>query len=118
VTNASGVETTADMGNKLHSEDEDLIDEVSNRVKSCDPWAVYSAKRFRKMSGIKGTEGLTDQQRAIYEFIQFRGKVTIKELSSALHLPPPELENQLAILRHCGLVKGQKEDDKVYLTLF
>jgi predicted transcriptional regulator len=94
------------------------MEEVKHRVQGCDPWAVYSAKRFRKVFGLEGTEGLTDQQRAIYEFIQSRGKVTIEELSTTLDLPAQELENQLAILRHCELVKGQNEEGKIYLTLF
>jgi predicted transcriptional regulator len=102
------------MESESHSEDE----EVSRRIQACDPWAVYSAKRFRKLAGLQGAQGLTEQQRAIYEFIKSKGKVTFKELHHAVQLPPQELENQIAILRHCELVKGQSEDGKVYLTLF
>jgi predicted transcriptional regulator len=102
------------MENKSHSEDEAL----SERVQSCDPWAVYSAKRFRKLAGLRGAQGLTEQQRAIYEFIQSKGKVTFEELRRAVHLADQELENQLAILRHCELIKGQSEDGKVYVVPF
>ena len=35
-----------------------------------------------------------------------------------LHLSPSEIQNQAAILRHCELIRGTKEDGKVYLTLF
>jgi len=33
-------------------------------------------------------------------------------------LPSPELENQFAILRHCQLLKGKKEEDAVYIVLW
>jgi hypothetical protein len=102
------------MENKSRSEDEEL----NHRIQGCDPWAVYSAKRFRKLAGLQGSQGLTKQQREIYEFIKSKGKVTFKNLHRAVQLPPQELENQIAILRHCELVKGQSEDGKVYLTLF
>jgi len=102
------------MENRFRSEDE----EVSHRVQSCDPWAVYSAKRFRKLAGLQGTQGLTEQQRGIYEFIKSKGKVTFEELYRAVHLPRQELENQLAILRHCELIKGQSEGGKVYIAPF
>jgi len=102
------------MENKIGSEDEEL----SQRVQSCDPWAVYSAKRFRKLAGLRGAQGLTEQQRGIYEFIQSKGKVTFEELRGVVHLADQELENQLAILRHCELIKGQSEDGKVYVVPF
>ena len=97
---------------------EDCYIEASHRIRACDPWAVHSARQFRKMSGIEAAEGLTQQQRAIYEFIKSKGKVTIEELSSTFHLPYQEAENQIAILRHCELIKGQQEGDKIYITIF
>ena len=91
---------------------------ATHRIQTCDPLAVRSALRFRKASGLGATEGLTELQRAIYEFIKSRGKVTGLELVTKFNLSPEELENQIAILRHCELVKGQKEGRKVYLTPF
>ena len=35
-----------------------------------------------------------------------------------LRLSEPEMQRQLATLRHCELVKGHKEHDKVYLVPF
>ena len=95
---------------------EDCYIKATHRVQACDPLAVRSAKRFRKTFGIEATEGLTELQRAIFEFIKSRGKVTSEELFRVFHLSPQELENQIAILRHCELVKGQKEGNKVHLT--
>ncbi|HZW82224.1 MAG TPA: hypothetical protein VFF14_02225 [Candidatus Deferrimicrobium sp.] len=86
--------------------------------KTCDVAAVHSAKKHRELSGQTGTEGLTDLQREIYKYIQRQGKADRPELMAHFKLPEWELEKQFAILRHCELVKGRKEGDKVYLVLF
>jgi predicted transcriptional regulator len=97
-----------------HSENE----EINYRIQGCDPWAVYSAKRFRKLAGLKRAQGLTGQQETIYGFIKSKGKVTFEELQRAVQLPSRELKNQVAILRHCELVKGQSQDGKVCFVPF
>ena len=86
--------------------------------KSCDPWAVYSATRTRESSGLTGVEGLTSLQQAIYAFVKNRGKVTSDEIMTKFSLTRRDLENQFATLRHCELVRGQKEGDKVYVVPF
>jgi hypothetical protein len=87
-------------------------------VKACDPWAVYLAGRTRESAGDVGTEGLTDQQKAIYEFVRGQGKVTAEELAGHFGLSGVELQSQVAILRHCELLRGQKEADQVYIVPF
>lgn len=47
--------------------------EEQQRIKFADPVAVRSKKLFRKMNGLEGTEGLTELQKAIYEFIVSSG---------------------------------------------
>jgi late competence protein required for DNA uptake (superfamily II DNA/RNA helicase) len=97
---------------------EDCYIDATHRVQTCDPLAVRSAKVFRKTSGLEAEKGLTKLQKAIYEFIKSRGKVDAAELVTEFRISLQELENQIAILRHCELVKGQKEGSKVYLTMF
>ena len=97
---------------------EDCYLDVRLEVKACDPWAVHSATRFRESSGLKGTEGLTEVQKEIYEFVTRKGKVTKEELIENLNLSEQEMQTQLATLRHCELVKGHKEGDEVYLVRF
>ncbi|MBA7658494.1 hypothetical protein ES703_66450 [subsurface metagenome] len=58
------------------------------------------------------------RQKAIYEFVRGKGKVTREQLIENLGLTEAELQTQLATLRHCELVKGYKEGDKIYLVLF
>ena len=97
---------------------EDCYLDVRLEVKACDPWAVHSATRFRESSGLKGAEAMTGLQKAIYEFVKSKGKVTREEVRKRFSLPEPEMQRQLAILRHCELVRGHKEDGELYLMPF
>lgn len=97
---------------------EDCYIDMRYPAKACDPWAVYSATRSGETLGLKGAEGLTEQQQAIYEFIRGKGKATKEQLSENFELTETELRRQLAILRHCELVKGHKEADRIYLVPF
>jgi recombinational DNA repair protein (RecF pathway) len=97
---------------------EDCYIDMRYPSKACDPWAVYSATRSRVSQGLEGTAGLTDLQRAIYDFVKSSGKVTREEMIKNFNLAESELQAQLATLRHCELIKGYKEDDKIYLIPF
>ena len=97
---------------------EDCYIDAGHRIRVCDPWAERSKKIFRDSHGLKGTDGLTDLQKQIYEFIQEKGKATRAELAERFRLPATELENEFAILRHCQLLKGRKEGDAVYIVLW
>ncbi len=57
-------------------------------------------------------------QRAIYEFIRDKGKVTRGEVMENFNISEGELKTQVAVLRHCELAKGHKEDNRVYLVPF
>ena len=97
---------------------EDCYIDIRYPAKACDPWAVYTATRMRETLGLKGTEGLTELQKAIYEFIKGKGKVTREQLIKYFKLSEAELQRQLATLRHCELVRGYKEGDSIYLVPF
>jgi hypothetical protein len=87
-------------------------------AKACDPWAVYTATRTRETSGLNGAEGLTELQKAIYEFVKSKGKALTEEVIENFNISRDELESQFAVLRHCELVKGRKEGDRFYLVPF
>ena len=97
---------------------EDCYIKLRDPHKACDPWAVYLATRSRASQGIRGTDGLTDLQRRIYDFVKDNGKVTGERLIERFNLDESELQTQLATLRHCELVKGYKENGEIYLALF
>lgn len=97
--------------------DDCYIDAISP-AKPCDPWAVYLATRARESSGLKGEEGLTPFQKEIYEFIKNNGKVTVAQIMTDFNITQSDLESLVATLRHCELVRGHKEGNKVYLVPF
>ncbi len=97
---------------------EDYYIDIKYPAKACDPWAVYSAMRSRESVGLKGTEGLSELQQAIYEFVKEKGKVTREEILANFNMKETELQTHLATLRHCELLKGRKEDNSVYLVTF
>ena len=97
---------------------EDCYIDIRYPPKACDPWAVYSATRSRQDAGLKGTEGLTEIQKKIYEFVKANGKVSREEILANFKIKETELQTHLATLRHCELLKGRKEGDRVYLVPF
>jgi len=97
---------------------EDCYMDSGQRIRVCDPWGERSKLIFRESHGLSGIEGLTELQRNIYEFIKKQGKATREDLAKEFGLKAVELENEFAILRHCQLLKGKKEGDKVYLVLW
>lgn len=86
--------------------------------KTCDVTATYLATKHRQAAGQSGTEGLLPIQKKIHNYIQEKGRATRPEIMEVLDIPEWELDKQVAVLRHCELVKGRKEGDKVYLVLF
>ena len=97
---------------------EDCYIDVMSPAKACDPWAVYSATRTRETSGQKEAEGLTSFQKEVYGFIKQKGKITAAEVMENFHINQHDMESIVATLRHCELVRGQKEKDGIYLVPF
>jgi hypothetical protein len=86
--------------------------EESHPIRTCDPWPAYSAKRLSTSE-----ERLIDLQKAIYNYIKYKGKVTKQELADKFSLSHVKIENQLAILRHLDLTKAKKEGEKAFIVL-
>jgi recombinational DNA repair protein (RecF pathway) len=97
---------------------EDCYLEATQRVRVCDPWAVHIATSTREALGLKGTDGLSELQKSIYEFIKSKGKITLEEVMANFRLSPREMETQFAVMRHCELIRAYKENGKIYLTTF
>jgi recombinational DNA repair protein (RecF pathway) len=86
--------------------------------KTCDVAATHLAKKHRQSAGQTGTEGLLEIQRKIYEHIKEQGRATREQIMKEFAIPEWELEKQVAVLRHCELIKGSKDEGKIYLVLF
>lgn len=70
---------------------EDCYIGIRYPAKACDPWVVYSATRARESVGLKGTEGLAELQKAIYEFVNGKVKVTREEILANFNIKEAEL---------------------------
>ncbi|WP_048137224.1 B-box zinc finger protein [Methanosarcina horonobensis] len=97
---------------------EDCYLEGHQRIKFADPVAVRSKRLFRKQHGFEGTEGLTELQKEIYRFILEEGGATPEKISNLFKLTLQETRNQLAILRHCELLKWRKMGEEMYMVPF
>ena len=85
-------------------------------VKTCDPWAVYFSTRDLDSSELKGAEGLSELQKAIYVFVKSKGKVTREEVMEGLGLSETDLKVQLVPLMHSEMVKEAGEGGNLYLV--
>jgi len=94
---------------------EDCYMEIGLHPQGCDPWASYLATRSRERAGQQGSEGLTEQQKSIYELIRRQGKATREEVKESLNLSEAEMDAQIASLLHSELVKERSEAGTFYL---
>jgi len=97
---------------------EDCYIRAISPTKTCDVAAVHAATTHRARAGQIGTEGLTELQKDICEYLAKQGKATRPELAETFKLKDWELEKQIAVLRHCELLKARKEGNAIYLVPF
>jgi hypothetical protein len=57
---------------------EDCCFDLMNPPKTCDPTAVSSTLNVRKELGQKGTEGLSELQKKIYNLVIEQGRLAVK----------------------------------------
>ena len=97
---------------------EDCCMEVLSPLKTCDPWAVHSAKNFEKIAG--GDRPLTAIQSRVLKILEERGamepKALLNEVGAELQLK--DLEREFATLRHMEKVRGEKKEDKIFWRLW
>lgn len=97
---------------------EDCYMDVLSPVRTCDPWAVHSAKSFEKHSG--GTGTLTPIQSEILRILKETGGVEPRDLLRQLggKLSPKELEREFAALRHMEKARGEKQGNRIVRRLW
>ena len=96
-----------------HTLCEDCYLDIVTIPKTCDPWAVHSAKSTPQLS-----DGLTAEQQELFDLIQKSGPLTVEEICTELSIDSNEFRRNFAILRHMELARGFKKGDQVYYTLF
>lgn len=96
-----------------HTLCEDCYLDIVTIPKTCDPWAVHSAKNTALIS-----DSLTAEQQEILDLIKKSGPLTAEEICTELSINSNELQRNFATLRHMELARGFKRGDQVYYTLF
>ena len=91
---------------------DDCLMEIGLHAGKCEPWATYLASKEKQTTG---SEGLTDLQKKVYEFIKDKGKTTRDEVKKNFKLSEAEMDAQLTPLMHSELVKERDEKDGLYL---
>jgi len=84
-------------------------------TKTCDPWAVHTAKSLKDLPG---GHDLTPLQQKLFDLVKERGEVPLLEAAAHLGLTEEELRREFAPLRHMEKLRACKKDDLVHLTLF
>ena len=95
---------------------EDCYMDVLSPVRTCDPWAVHSAKTFEQTMG--GTATLTPIQKEILNVLKETGGIEKPELLKRLkeNLSMTQLEREFATLRHMEKARAEKRGDRVVLV--
>ena len=96
---------------------EDCLMDIGLSARECDPWATYVDNRTRERAGQKGTEGLTELEKKVYNFVKGKGRVTREDVMKGLKLSDTELRTQLIPLLHSELVKEKSEGLQQYLVV-
>ena len=89
---------------------EDCYMDALSPARSCDPWAVHSAKSLMKEQG--GETALNPTQTKIMEILMETGGVEPGILVERLQIKPTDLEREVAALRHMEKVRGELREGK------
>lgn len=95
---------------------EDCMMDIGLPGKECDPWATYVDNRTRAQAGMKGTDGLTEMEKKVYDFVKQNGKATRADVMRGLKLSETELRLQLIPILHTELLKEKSDRGNQYLV--
>ncbi len=94
---------------------EDCYLEVLSPVKTCDPWAVHTA---RSLKDLPGGLTLTPRQQQLYDLVKERVEVAREEAARLLGVSEDELQREFAVLRHLEMLRACKKDEGIFLIPF
>ena len=83
---------------------------------ACDPWAVRSAQTLSRMDERHST--LTDNQARILQLLEETGGAEPDVVARRLCMTLPQLEREIAALRHMEKVRGQMRSGRKILCLW
>jgi hypothetical protein len=92
---------------------EDCYMDALSPARTCDPWAVHSAKQLGDRTGGLQTNAL---QKKILEVLDETGGIEPGDLARRLGIKPVELERETAALRHMEKIRGELRDGRKYIV--
>lgn len=97
---------------------EECYMDVLSPMKTCDPWAVHSAKSFEEHMG--GASTLNPVQTEILELLEESGGMQPQDLQARLggDLSFEEVQREFSALRHMEKVRAEKRGDRVFWRLW
>jgi hypothetical protein len=97
---------------------EDCYMDDLSPVRTCDPWAVHSARTFVAQAG--NHAGLTDLQTRILTLLKESGGIEPSQLVHRIggHCSERDLEREFAALRHMERARAEKRGDKIFWRLW
>ncbi|HMK35116.1 MAG TPA: hypothetical protein VK463_08620 [Desulfomonilaceae bacterium] len=94
---------------------EDCYMDALSPVRTCDPWAVHSAKQLGDKTGGLHVNPL---QEGILKILRETGGIEPGDLAVRLCLKPLELEREIAALRHMEKLRGELRNGRKYVVLW
>jgi hypothetical protein len=94
---------------------EDCYMDALSPTRTCDPWAVHSAKQLGDKTGGLQTNAL---QKKILEVLAETGGIEPGDLARRLGIKPVELERETAALRHMEKLRAELREGKKYIVLW
>jgi hypothetical protein len=85
-------------------------------ARACDPWAVRSAQTLSQSD--EGYDALTETQSRILQVLKETGGASAESLTQALGMSLPDLERELATLRHMEKIRGQMRNGQKIICLW
>ncbi len=83
---------------------------------ACDPWAVRSAQTLGQMD--QGYSALSETQARILQILEETGGAEPTVVAQKLQMTLPQLDREIATLRHMERVRGQMRAGKKILCLW
>lgn len=96
---------------------EDCYMDALSQPRTCDPWAVYTAKSLEKHQ--RGKVELTGRQQEILAVLEQTGGMEPDRLAERLGMKIPDLQREIAALRHMEKVRGERRaGNRVFIVLW
>jgi hypothetical protein len=92
---------------------EDCYINTLSPTRTCDPWAVYTAKSFSGKDAV-----FNAAQKKILKILEETGGVEFDVLVKMLQMEPNDVKKEFATLRHMEKARGEMRAGKTVLCLW